>query len=60
MVIRIFEGRHTTRFIIEIKDANGKYFRSSFLRKFYPTREEAQTVIDTKGDLSITYRVRQK
>ena len=60
MVSRTFEGRHTTRFIIEFKNANGKYFRSHQLHQFYPTREEAQAVIDTKGDLSITYRVRQK
>ena len=60
MVSRTFEGKHKTRFIIEIKDAEGKYFRSSFLRKFYPTREEAQAVIDTKGSSTLTYRVRQK
>jgi hypothetical protein len=60
MVSRTFEGKHTTRFIIEIKDVEGKYFRSAFLNKFYPTREEAQTVIATKGDSTLTYRVRQK
>ena len=46
MVSRTFEGKHKTRFIIEIKDANGKYFRSHQLHQFYPTREEAQAVID--------------
>lgn len=60
MVSRTFEGKHTTRFIIEVKEANGKYSRSCFLNNFYQTREEAQAVIDTKGDRSITYRVRQK
>jgi hypothetical protein len=60
MVSRTFEGKHTTRFIIEIKDVEGKYFRSHQLNGFYPTRAEAQAAIDEQGNKAITYRVRQK
>ena len=59
MTSRTFEGKHTTRFIIELKGGDGKWIRSMFLKAHYPTRDEAQAAT-AKGDPKITYRVRMK
>jgi len=65
MASRTFEGKHTTRFIIEIKsDADGKYFRSLALNGFYATREEGQVAIlnhiANGGGVGLKFRVRMK
>ena len=62
MVSRTLEGKHTKRFIIEVK-AERTWFRSlnPGLQGFFPTREEANAALteDSKS-IGCTYRVRQK
>ena len=64
MASRTAEGKHTTRFIIEVQYGNdGIWERSDNdgLTGHFPTREAAQSALDTgyksKG---LIYRVRQK
>ncbi len=66
MVSRTFEGKHTTRFIIEMHlEASNRWQRSSNdgLTGFFSTRAEAQARLSPENDYTsqgIKYRVRQK
>lgn len=66
MTSRTSEGKHSTRFIIEVKDDTlNKFFRTGRegISGFYSTREEAADAINIgKGfdPQGMTYRVRQK
>ena len=65
MASRTAEGKHTTRFIIEVRyyGNDGIWVRSGNdgLTGHFPTREAAQSALDT-GDKSedLVYRIRQK
>ena len=64
MQSRTPEGKHTTRFIIEVQGGDdGIWVRSvnDGLTGHFPTREAAQSALDT-GDKSegLVYRIRQK
>ena len=62
MASRTAEGKHTTRFIIEVRYGND-WVRSinDGLTGHFPTREAAQAALDT-GDKAkcLVYRIRQK
>jgi hypothetical protein len=63
MVSRTPEGKHTKRFIVEVKtESNDKYYRSGnqVINGFFATREEAQTALEAHGSEGLKYRVRQK
>jgi hypothetical protein len=65
MVSRTAEGKHTKRFIVEVfRIMFDKWERSGnyVISGFFPTREEAQTAIDSGLYTSenLKYRVRQK
>lgn len=66
MVSRTADGKHTKRFIIEVKYAAGNgYFRSTNTGTsgFFATKEEAQEALKPEhGYVSegLTYRIRQK
>ena len=59
---RTAEGKHTKRFIIEVKQDDG-WHRSvnEGLEGFHPTRESAQAAlaVGTKSEI-LPYRIRQK
>ena len=63
MTSRTAEGKHTTRFIIEVSGDEGIWLRSGNdgLTGHFPTREAAQSALDA-GDKSegLVYRIRQK
>ena len=64
MASRTAEGKHTTRFIIEVQYVNdGIWVRSGNdgLTGHFPTREAAQSALDTGGKSEgPVYRIRQK
>ena len=64
MSSRTAEGKHTTRFIIEIKGEGGKWTRSAAPNDFYTTREDAQAAIANHiasgSGVGLKFRVRQK
>ena len=59
MTSRTPEGKHTKRFIVLKKELNG-YIRSNTISQAYPTREEAQSAINTLGTPGVEYKIRQK
>jgi hypothetical protein len=67
MASRTLEGKHSTRFIIEVKGSDGEgkmswqRSRNFGLQGFFSTRAEATTAL-AAGDQSdgMKYRVRQK
>ena len=64
MTSRTAEGKHTKRFIIELKNFDGKWIRSGNfgLSGFFATREEAQAALNVPNAASTgsKYRVRMK
>ena len=66
MTSRTAEGKHTTRFIIEVQGGDdGIWVRSvnDGLTGHFPTRKAAQAALDPEKGLAsegVTYRVRQK
>jgi hypothetical protein len=63
MQSRTAEGKHTKRFIIEVRGSNGNWFRSGNrgLRGFFSTREEANLALATGAPSpDVQYKVRQK
>jgi hypothetical protein len=61
MKSRTADGKHTKRFIVELK-VDGGWIRSgnAGLTGFFPTREEAQAAVLEHGSGGVTYKVRQK
>jgi hypothetical protein len=61
MASRTFEGKHTTRFIIEVKGESGIWNRSYVHNKFYATRELANIALSAGEKMvALKYRVRMK
>ena len=66
MASRTAEGKHTTRFIVEVqvgKDSVWVRSANDGLTGHFPTRKAAQAALDPEKGLAsegVTYRVRQK
>lgn len=61
MTSRTPEGKHTKRFIILKKNSQEtKFVRSTSIPEAFPTREEAQAAIDSRGSELVDYKIRQK
>ena len=61
MQSRTPEGKHTKRFVVLVKADDGQgYTRSVSIPEFFPTKEDAQAAVSTRGFSSVVYKIRQK